>query len=129
MITFEEAKELFIYNRETGVIKWRKRARGRRANLVAGTTRPNFDGYTVISIKRKLYKAHRIAMLLSYGFYGDELEVDHTNHIRDDNRLSNLRFVTKSGNQRNKSRNSNSTTGAMGVYYHKAGKKYVRYWW
>ena len=64
-------------------------------------------------------------MLLSYGFYGDGLDVDHINHIRDDNRLVNLRFVTKADNQRNLSRYSNSTTGVMGVHYHKRSRKYM----
>ena len=66
-------------------------------------------------------------MLLAYGFYGDEFEVDHINHVRNDNRLINLRFVTKSGNQRNRFRSSNNTTGVMGVTYNKANRKYVAY--
>ena len=125
MITFEEAKELFIYDRDAGIIKWRRRTRGQRANLVAGCTNFNGDGYTRIDIRGKKYKAHRIAMLLSYGFYGDGLEIDHINHIRDDNRLANLRFVTKSGNQRNQSRSSKNTSGVTGVYYSKAERKYA----
>ena len=125
MITFEKAKELFTHDRETGIIKWRKRTRGQRANLVAGCTNFNGRGYTQINIKGKMYPAHRIAMLLSYGFYGDGLEVDHINHIRNDNRLVNLRFVTAAGNQRNRSRSSNNNSGVIGVYYHKAGRKYV----
>ncbi|WAX10903.1 hypothetical protein BV741P2_00007 [Phocaeicola phage BV741P2] len=126
MITYEEAKELFIYNRETGVIKWRKRTNPKQgADLVAGCTRSSGHGYIYIGIKGKQYGAHRIAMLLAYGFYSDGLEVDHINHIRDDNRLVNLRLVTKSDNNRNKSRSSNNTTGVMGVYYRKDKRKYV----
>ena len=121
-MTFEEAKELFTYDRETGIIKWRKRFNHmQRADLVAGSSG---HGYIKIQFKGKLYQAHRIAMLLSYGFYGDGLEVDHISHIRDDNRLVNLRFVTRSDNQRNRSRNSNNTTGVTGVYYDKARRKY-----
>lgn len=126
MRTFEKAKELFVYDRETGIIKWRKRTSNRqRSNMVAGCTRSNFDGYTRIRFKGKEYFAHRIAMLLAYGFYGEGLEVDHINHIRDDNRLANLRFVTKSDNNRNRSRSSNNTTGVTGVYYQKARRKYM----
>ena len=126
MITFEKAKELFVYDRETGIIKWRKRTCCRqRDNLVAGTTGSGGRGYTQINIKGKIYPAHRIAMLLAYGFCDDGLEVDHINHVRDDNRLSNLRFVTRTVNQRNRSRNSNNTTGVMGVYYHKGARKYM----
>ncbi|WAX10778.1 hypothetical protein BV737P3_00027 [Phocaeicola phage BV737P3] len=125
MITYEEAKELFTYDRETGVIKWRKRTRGQRGNLVAGYTRSSDDGYIQIRFKGKNYYAHRIAMLLAYGFYSDELEIDHINHVRNDNRLVNLRFVTKSGNQRNQSISSRNTSGVTGVSYYKAKRKYV----
>lgn len=126
MITFEEAKELFTYDRETGIIKWRKRTNKRqRGDRVAGCTRSNGNGYTQIGINGKQYGAHRIAMLLSFGFCGDELEVDHLNHIRDDNRLANLRFVTRLENNRNKSRHSNNTTGITGVHYRKDKRKYV----
>ncbi|WAX10439.1 DNA endonuclease [Phocaeicola phage BV185P1] len=124
MLTFEKAKELFVYDRETGIIKWRKRAQGRRRdNLVTGYTSPR-DGYVRIGIKGKLHLAHRIAMLLSYGFYGEELQVDHISHTRDDNRLANLRFVTRTGNLRNQSRRRDNATGVTGVYYDKGTRKY-----
>lgn len=126
MITFEKAKELFVYDRETGIIKWRKRTcRRQRKNLVAGNTRYSSDGYTKIGINGKIYPAHRIAMLLAYGFYGDGLEIDHINHIRDDNRLVNLRFVDSSGNNRNQSRRNDNTTGITGVTYRKGARKYT----
>lgn len=125
MITFQEAKELFTYDRETGVIKWRKRTKCQRDNLVAGCTRSSDDGYIYINIKGKQYGAHRIALLLAYGFYSDDLQVDHINHVRNDNRLVNLRFVTRSENQRNQSRHRKNTTGVTGVYYHKTKRKYV----
>ena len=127
MITFEEAKELFTYDRETGIIKWRKRiTRGRqRDNLVAGNT--NSNGYIQIRFKGKSYFAHRVAVLLAYGFCGDEMEIDHINHVRNDNRLVNLRFVTKSGNQRNQSRRNDNTSGVTGVRYNKRARKYVAY--
>ena len=127
MITFEEAKELFTYDRETGIIKWRKRtSSGQHDNLVAGGASSS-DGYMRLGFEGKKYLVHRIAMLLAYGFCDDELEVDHINHIRDDNRLSNLRFVTRTGNLRNQSRSSKNTSGVTGVYYRKAKRKYEAY--
>lgn len=124
MLTFEKAKELFVYDRETGIIKWRKRFNPKqRADLVAGCA--NGDGYTRIGINGKIYPAHRIAMLLAYGFYGDGLDVDHINHIRDDNRLVNLRFATHTDNQRNQSINSRNATGVTGVFYRVDMRKYV----
>ena len=67
---------------------------------------------------------HRVVMLMCYGFYGEGLEVDHINHVRNDNRLVNLRFVTHGENMRNKSVSSKSTTGVTGVDFSKAHKKY-----
>ena len=127
MITFERANELFTYDRETGVIKWRKRVGGgQHDNLVAGGTSSS-DGYARVCFKGKKYLVHRIAMLLAYGFCSDELEIDHINHIRNDNRLSNLRFVTRTDNLRNQSRSSKNTTGVTGVYYRRAKRKYEAY--
>ena len=64
-------------------------------------------------------------MLLCYGHIPDNAEVDHINHVRTDNRLDNLRFVTKSGNRRNQSVGSKSTTGVIGVYFNKRLQKYA----
>ena len=64
-------------------------------------------------------------MLMCYGFYGEGLEVDHINHVRNDNRLVNLRFVTHGGNMRNKSVSSKNTSGVTGVCFLKASKKYM----
>ena len=126
MITFQEAKELFIYNRDTGIIKWRKRFNGRRrADLVAGCTNTGGNGYIYIKFNGKRYLAHRVAMLLAYGFYGGGLEVDHIKHIRDDNRLVNLRFVTSTGNHRNQSKSSKNASGVTGVFYRKNRRKYM----
>jgi len=45
------------------------------------------------------------------------MEIDHFNGIRDDNRISNLRCVTKSENMENQKRvhKNNNTTKLMGV--------------
>lgn len=50
--------------------------------------------------------------------------VDHINGNTLDNRKCNLRIVTKSQNNQNRSRNIKSTTGYKGVDYHKASGKY-----
>lgn len=67
---------------------------------------------------------HRVVMLMRYGFYGEGLDVDHVNHVRNDNGSFNLRFVTRSENSKNQSLGSKSTTGVTGVPFLKARKKY-----
>ena len=127
MLEYREALELFRYDYETGVLYWRRRNSNRvPKTLEAGTQRKsNSDGYLNVSVNGRNYPVHRVVMLMCYGFYGEGLEVDHINHVRNDNRLVNLRFVTHRGNMRNKSVSSKSTTGVTGVSFLKAGKKYI----
>lgn len=127
MLEYREALELFRYDYETGVLYWRWRVNNSvPKTLEAGTQRKsNSDGYLTVQVHGRNYPVHRIVMLMCYGFYGEGLEVDHINHVRNDNRLCNLRFVTRSGNRRNQSVNSKNTSGVTGVYFSKTRKKYI----
>ena len=124
MLGYREALELFRYDYETGVLYWRWRINSRVPKTLEAGTQYKSSGYLYVKVHGRLYLVHRIVMLMCYGFYGEGLEVDHINHIRNDNRLCNLRFVTRSENNRNKSVSSKSTTGVTGVDFSKAHKKY-----
>lgn len=125
-LRYEEVARLFTYDRETGVLYWRIRnGNHTRRNYVAGSIKGNNNGYRRVRIKGKNYMEHRIIMTLCFGHIPENAEIDHTNHVRDDNRLCNLRFVTGSENSRNKSVSSKSTTGVTGVHFSKTRKKYV----
>lgn len=47
------------------------------------------------------------------------MEVDHENHIRDDNRIANLSAADRASNTRNQSLSKANTSGRTGVYWHK----------
>ena len=127
MLEYREALELFRYDYETGVLYWRWRVNSRvPKTLEAGAQRKsNSDGYLNVSVNGRNYPVHRVVMLMCYGFSGEGLEVDHINHVRNDNRLVNPRFVTHGGNMRNKSVSSKNTSGVTGVDFSKAKKKYI----
>lgn len=127
MLEYREALELFRYDYETGVLYWRRRVNSRvPKTLEAGTQRKsNSDGCLNVSVNGRLYPVHRVVMLMCYGFYGEGLEVDHINHVRNDNRLFNLRFATRSENRKNQSVSSKNTSGVTGVYFSKSKKKYI----
>ena len=124
MLEYREALKLFRYDYETGVLYWRWRVNSRVPKTLEAGTQRKLSGYLEVQVHGRLYLVHRVVMLMCYGFYGEGLEVDHINHVRNDNRLVNLRFVTHGENMRNKSVSSKSTTGVTGVDFSKAHKKY-----
>lgn len=60
-------------------------------------------------------RVHRIAWEMVNGEIPDGFEIDHENQIRTDNRISNLRMVTRSENMKNKSIYSSNKSGVSGV--------------
>lgn len=73
------------------------------------------DGYLILKIKGKQYKAHRVVYALFNGHF-PKGEIDHINRIRDDNRIENLRVVTRIENIQNTTKVPNWQTGVVGVY-------------
>ena len=63
------------------------------------------NGYEVVGLcrygRQKLFKVHRLVWEAFVGQIPDELQIDHINTVRDDNRLSNLRVVTPKENNAN----------------------------
>lgn len=120
--TQEELLNLLAYDRKTGILVWRTSAARRvKTGAVAGSLHP--QGYVMVQVQKKIYAAHRLIWKM---FYGDEPDVvDHINGNRADNRLANLRNVTRSENLQlyRKTRND-STTGLLGVTYRADCNKY-----
>lgn len=125
--TKARALEYFNYDPETGDLIFRERPASefklpatyashlKRVGKRSGC--PNRDGYLKVLIDGKYHSAHRIAWLITYDEWPEypAFEIDHINGVRDDNRISNLRKVTKSGNQRNAGPRVNNTSGVHGV--------------
>lgn len=65
-----------------------------------GTRQPS--GYMRVTIKKKSYFIHRLVAETFLGECPEGFEVDHINRLRDDNQLSNIRYVTRSENRRNR---------------------------
>jgi hypothetical protein len=126
MLTQELIKELLDYNAETGKLTWKARPRSmftrgqdhtrwnnRFSGKEAGTL--SDGGYLVVRLYGKGHKSHRIIWLYVHGALPEE--IDHTNHIKHDNRLVNLRGVTKQINQMNQLIAKNNTSGQIGVHF------------
>ena len=85
------------------------------------------DGYLIVKIKNKQFKAHRIVWLLNYGHF-PKSELDHINRNKLDNRIENLRESNRTQQNRNKDKKANKETGEIGIYIDKTKglkKKYA----
>lgn len=73
------------------------------------------NGYRTVSLFGKSYKAHRLIYFMFNGEFA--AEIDHINGVRHDNRIENLRPVTRSQNCANQQTQKRSKTGLKGVSY------------
>ena len=121
MLTQARLKELLRYNRRTGVFTWLQNRGGTAVKgSVAGGL--NSEDYIQIKIDGVLYKAHRLAWMYVNGAF-PELEVDHRNGIRSENKFSNLRLADDSQTCCNRKVSTRSTSGVTGVHWNaEAGK-------
>lgn len=85
-------------------------------------------GYVIITItvdgKERYVQAHRAAWALMTGAWPD-VEIDHKNTDRGDNRFDNLREANHQQNQCNKPRAWNNKSGFKGVHFNKSSGKWV----
>lgn len=130
----EILNELLRYDPETGDLQWKERKKSmfsaecyctiwnKRFSGKMALANINNAGYKNGCIDRVGFLAHRVIYKLVHGVDADF--IDHINQDRTDNKITNLRSVSKLENNRNTKINKNNTSGCMGVYFSKAEKKW-----
>jgi hypothetical protein len=125
-------RQLLDYNPETGIltwkfrprkfcktdheqVRWNKRFSGKQAGLKAK------DGYLVMCVLNKQYKAHRVCWSLHWG-REPQGQIDHINGDKTDNKINNLRDVSARENATNRKRISRNKSGYTGVSQGSFGK-------
>lgn len=92
-------KDTIFYNPDTGLfVNLVDRNSRSRKGDVLGYTQSN--GYVYLRFNSKLYRAHRLAWFYVTGEWPD-LEIDHIDGNRTNNKFSNLRRATTKENARN----------------------------
>ena len=119
---FDFLFEYLRYNETKGEFTWIKRP-NKNIHLHTRAGTKNSAGYRTITLFGKRYPEHRLAWFYVHGEMPKH-EIDHINQIRDDNRISNLRQVTRSENQRNKTR-KDSRVDEIGIWWCRRRKRYI----
>lgn len=135
----ELLRKLLRYEPDTGKLYWRKRTsdmfvdgeRSAESSCKAWNNRfANTEAFTSFRVEyprgtifNRTYSAHRVIWAICNGVWPLD-QIDHINGIKDDNRIENLRSVSRSENQKNRKLTKTNKSGAMGVCWHKAGGKW-----
>lgn len=108
--------EDFHYEPATGVFT-RRRICDRRFSVGQQVGDLTSHGYLRFSVRGHRYSAHRLAWLYVNGEW-PRLDIDHVNGVKTDNRIVNLRAVSRSVNLQNirGPRRDNLSTGLLGAY-------------
>ena len=123
-ITLDQLCALLHYNPETGHFIWRvKTCRKVVPGTIAGYVKP--EGYRVIRIDKKRYRANRLAWFYMTGVWptGD---VDHIDGDPRNDTFKNLRDVSTAGNIQNQKRAHarNKSSGLLGVSTLRSSKRW-----
>lgn len=122
----ETLNQLFDYRAASGLLFWKPRPREMftsamqfarwnkyyAENLAGRVTRA---GYRSVKIFGDGYQAHRIIWKMVTG--GEPGEIDHINRDKLDNRMANLREVTRSENMKNKGLIASNTSGQRHIVW------------
>jgi hypothetical protein len=118
----DELRVLLSYDRETGLLTWKAcPVGGQGAIRIKTGTRAgcrSVQGYIVVRVNKVLYPAHRLIWFIETGEWPTD-EIDHRNHVKDDNRWENLRLATSSQNKINRRNARPNTSGFRGVTRHR----------
>ena len=124
-ITQELARKLFRYDEETGILYHRNRDKsmfsnnaqylnwnGRYPDTQVGSKTKT--GYLCTRINKTDYYVHYMIWVYCHGDFSN-MEIDHINRNRSDNRISNLRLCSPLQNAHNRSKHRRKD-GRKGIY-------------
>lgn len=137
--SYELLHKLLDYDPATGVLRWRARTpdmfkpgnktsesncqgwNSKYAGKPAGTI--NINGYVAVVIDYVNFMGHRLIWKMVHGH--DPVEIDHIDGDRLNNRVSNLRDVSRQQNNCNRRVRKDSSSGILGVYWIARKKKWT----
>lgn len=138
-LTAEILRSLVTYDPNTGDFTWKERQlrpgleridKGWNTRLAGKKVarRENKHGHSQIGLDEygHNFMAHRLVWLYVHGEW-PTMDLDHINGESGDNRVDNLRLVTKSQNMMNQKVRTDNTSGIKGVSWAEKSKKWYAY--
>ena len=126
-ITQAELKELLHYDQYTGVFTWLCNKRKPNSLGYAGTiAHRKGKKYMQICINFKKYYSHRLAWFYTNKEW-PENEIDHIDGNGLNNKINNLRPVTRAENTKNTRKYNTNKSGLTGVCWDKRESKWKSY--
>lgn len=122
-MTEHTIKDILAYHHNTGVFTWKvTRSPNAMQGTLAGSI--NNDGYVVINTGSRQLTAQRLAWYFTHGVWPSK-PIVHINGKKDDNRIENLKEVSRSELSSSSNSGRKSSTGVKGVTYNKANDRYI----
>lgn len=115
-----ELQERFLYSK--GRLIYRYATTNCHKGSVAGYKR--VGGYIVIGFKGESYMASRLVYIYHYGDISDDMDIDHKDQNKSNNRITNLRELSRVKNCHNISKPKNNTSGHIGISWDKVNDKW-----
>lgn len=117
----DEILNLFNYDSQHGELIWKKKYGKSSKKRFAGSL--NTKGYSHVGINCKSYPLHRLIFIYHHG-YNPENDIDHIDRNTSNNRICNLREVSRQCNVINTGLRATNNTGIKGVLFDNINKKW-----
>ena len=91
---------------------------------VLGPVRTCTGGYLTTSFEKQKRLAHHVVWAMHHGEWPSGGDIDHINRVRHDNRIENLRLVSRSVNMHNTEAHKDARSAHKGVDFNKARQKW-----
>ena len=113
-VTKELLHDFLDYDPISGALRWKVFRGGKaKAGTLAGAL--DHEGYRLVSLYNKTYKAHRLIWLMMTGAWPEGV-IDHIDRNKDNNSFSNLRDCSHSDNKHNTVSSAKRKSIYQGVY-------------
>ena len=122
--TADRLNREFSFDAETGIVTRKLAVANQPVGKIVGSS--NRDRYLCAQIDYCKFRLHRAIWAMVYGSWPTS-EIDHINGDRRDNRLVNLRHVSRQQNAKNQGIRTDNKTGHKGVSWSNGKKKWVAF--